>query len=67
MIKNLIDFETIKKVQIKEKCSICNLAYFGPVNKCNHKNCSKKFHPECARINNYFLEVFVEKEIVTLF
>jgi hypothetical protein len=49
---------------MREKCSICKLRFYGSVNKCNFKNCKKKFHPECARINNYYLEVYEENATV---
>ena len=38
-------------------CNICNKYNYGPTVKCKEKNCELKFHPECARINNYCMEI----------
>ena len=56
-------FDSKKNLNIKnyEKfnnlCNICNKNNFGPIVKCNNSNCEFQCHPECARINNYYLEV----------
>ena len=38
-------------------CDICNKDNCGPTTKCKNDNCNFQCHPECGRINNYFLEV----------
>jgi len=53
-VKNI---EKIPKERFKEKCSICKLCNYGPTIKCTESTCFTKFHVECARINNYFLEI----------
>ena len=38
-------------------CNICKKDNYGPTAKCKSENCNFRCHPECARINNYYLEV----------
>ena len=38
-------------------CNICKKGNYGPTVKCKSENCNFRCHPECARINNYYLEV----------
>lgn len=46
-------------------CSICKLNNYGPTIKCKIENCQIYFHPECARSNDYYLEMDnVKKNLV---
>lgn len=60
---NIGNYELKKNININnyEKfnnlCKICNKNNFGPIVKCNNSNCEFQCHPECARLNNYYLEV----------
>lgn len=40
-----------------DRCDICNLVGKGPTIKCQHSECNFQCHPECARINHYYLEI----------
>jgi hypothetical protein len=42
-------------------CNLCKNNY-GFLLKCKEKNCKKFFHIECARINDYYLEVETENK-----
>jgi len=55
--KDIKNIDRIDFCQFNEKCDICNLKYYGPVLKCNCNDCNFKFHPECARINHFCMEV----------
>ena len=70
-IKNMNEIKKIKcfdqigfdKFFGKNICNLCKNNY-GFLLKCKEKSCKKYFHIECARINDYFLEVEEEnKEI----
>lgn len=43
-------------------CNICNKNNYGPTLKCNNSNCNFQCHPECARFNNYCMEVEIVKQ-----
>ena len=55
--KEIKNVDRIEYCKFSEKCNICNKKYYGPVLKCNHDNCKFYFHPECARINHFCMEV----------
>ena len=38
-------------------CHICKINNFGPSIKCKNEDCNIYCHPECARINNYYIEI----------
>ena len=38
-------------------CYVCKLRNFGPTIKCKNQNCNFFCHPECARVNDYYLEM----------
>ena len=38
-------------------CDICNKDNCGPTLKCKIEGCKFQCHPECARLNNFYLEV----------
>ena len=38
-------------------CNICNKSSYGPTVKCSFNDCKFYCHPECARINNFYLEI----------
>ena len=60
--ENIICHGELELKDIKERCQICSLANSGPVIKCKDKSCQFKCHPECARINNCYLEIEEENE-----
>ena len=41
----------------KDLCSVCCKDNCGPTLKCKIENCDFQCHPECGRLNNYYLEV----------
>ena len=55
--KDIKNIDRIDFCKFNEKCDICNFKFYGPVLKCNYNDCNFKFHPECARINNFCMEV----------
>lgn len=44
-------------------CNICNKDNCGPTIKCKIDNCNFQCHPECARLNNYYLEVGIINKV----
>ena len=56
-----IDEEIIYKYS--NLCNICNKGNCGPTIKCKNENCNFQCHPECGRINNYFLEVDIINKV----
>lgn len=38
-------------------CYVCKLRNFGPTIKCKYPNCNIYCHPECARANDYYLDM----------
>ena len=43
--------------EMKGYCSICKHMNNGPVVKCKEKDCTFRCHPECARMNNCYMEI----------
>ena len=56
--------DTISFEKFNDLCNICNKRGFGPTIKCNYSKCNFKCHPECARINGYYLEIENEKKVL---
>jgi hypothetical protein len=60
---NIGNYDSKKNININNYenfnnlCNICNKNNYGPIVKCNNSNCEFQCHPECARLNNYYLEV----------
>ena len=44
-------------------CYVCKLRNFGPTIKCKHPNCNIYCHPECARANDYYLDMEASDKI----
>ena len=62
--KNISIIELNNFEKMNYKCDICNKDYYGPTVKCANNNCTFFCHPECARINDYYMEV--EKDSIDM-
>ena len=62
--KNISIIELNNFENLNCKCDICNKDYYGPTVKCANNNCTFFCHPECARINDYYMEV--EKDSIDM-
>ena len=51
----IIELNNFEK--FNDLCHICHKNNYGPVVKCCENNCTFQCHPECARINKYYLEI----------
>ena len=59
---SIIELNNFEK--LNNKCDICNKDYYGPTVKCANNNCNFYCHPECARINDYYMEI--EKDNINM-
>ena len=56
--KKNIKFEEINIIKkYRSFCNVCKLSNFGPTIKCKIEECNVKCHPECARMNGYYIEL----------
>ena len=55
--KNISIIEMNNFEKLNHKCDICNKDFYGPTVKCANNNCTFYCHPECARINDYYMEI----------
>jgi hypothetical protein len=55
--KDKIKIDNINKKRYNEMCEICLKNNYGPTVKC--EKCNIRFHVECARINNFQLDITV--------
>ena len=55
--KNITIIDQNNFEKFNSLCNICNKSNYGPTIKCNNNNCTFQFHPECARLNDNYLEV----------
>ena len=62
--KNISIIELNNYEKLNHNCDICNKDYYGPTVKCANNNCTFYCHPECARINDYYMEV--EKDSIDI-
>ena len=53
--KDKIKIDNINKKRYNEMCEICLKNNYGPTVKC--EKCNIRFHVECARINNFQLDI----------